>query len=113
LHIFQGLYKQKPWLAFMTTILLMSLAGIPLTGGFIAKYQVFVLAISQGYLAISIFAIVMAVIGVYYYFFVVREVFTETLESNPIKVSKINGALILVCGAAVIILGIFVWYIPI
>ena len=113
LHIFQGLYKQKPWLAFMTTILLMSLAGIPLTAGFIAKYQVFVLAISQGYLAISIFAIVMAVIGVYYYFFVVREVFTETLESNPIKVSKINGALILVCGAAVIILGIFVWYIPI
>lgn len=113
LHIFQGLYKQKPWLAFMTTILLMSLAGIPLTAGFIAKYQVFVLAISQGYLAISIFAIVMAVIGIYYYFFVVREVFTETMESNPIKISKINGTLILVCGAAVIILGIFVWYIPI
>jgi NADH-quinone oxidoreductase subunit N len=113
LHIFQGLYKVKPWIAVITTILLMSLAGIPLTAGFMAKYQVFVLAISQGYLAISIFAIVMAVIGIYYYFFVVREVFTESETSNPVIVSKINAALVFVCGVAIIILGIFVWYVPI
>ncbi|MCX6239436.1 MAG: NADH-quinone oxidoreductase subunit N [Bacteroidia bacterium] len=113
LHIFQGLYKKKPWIAVFTTILLMSLAGIPLTAGFIAKYQVFVLSISQGYLAISIFAILMALIGIYYYFFVVREVFTETAESNPIIVSKLNAALIIVCGVAVVALGIFVWNVPI
>ena len=113
LHIFQGLYKQKPWIAAFATLFLMSLAGIPLTAGFLAKYQVFVLSISQGYLAISIFAILMAVIGIYYYFFVVREVFTETSESNPIIVSKLNAALIIVCGVAVIVLGIFVWYLPI
>jgi NADH-quinone oxidoreductase subunit N len=113
LHIFQGLYKKKPWIAVFTTILLMSLAGIPLTAGFIAKYQVFVLSISQGYLAISIFAILMALIGIYYYFFVVREVFTETAESNPIIVSYLNAALIIVCGIAVVALGIFVWNVPI
>ena len=113
LHIFQGLYKQKPWIAVFATLFLMSLAGIPLTAGFLAKYQVFVLSISQGYLAITLFAILMAIIGIYYYFFVVREVFTETTELNPIIVSKLNAALIIVCGAAVVVLGVFVWYLPI
>ena len=112
LNIFQGLYKKKPWIAVFATILLMSLAGIPLTAGFMAKYQVFVLSIGNGYLAISIFAILMAIVGIYYYFFVVREIFTETAESNPIIVSKINAALIIVCGVAVVVLGIFVRYMP-
>jgi NADH-quinone oxidoreductase subunit N len=107
-QIFQGLFREKPWIAAITTILLMSLAGIPLTAGFMAKYQVFVLSISQGYLSISVFAIVMAIIGVYYYFFVLREVFTDGCHQNPIIVSKINAGLILICGIAVIILGIFV-----
>jgi NADH-quinone oxidoreductase subunit N len=113
LHIFQGLYTQKPWIAAFTTLFLMSLAGIPLTAGFLAKYQVFVLSISQGYLAISILAILTAVIGIYYYFFVVREVFTETTESNPIIVSKINAAVIIVCGVSIVVLGVFVLYLPI
>ena len=113
LSIFRGLFKEKPWIAVFITILLMSLAGIPPTAGFMAKYQVFVLSISSGYLAISIFAIVLAIIGVYYYFFVLREVFTESKESNYIIVSKLNAALIIICGLAVVILGIFVWYVPI
>ncbi len=113
LSIFRGLYKQKPWIAVFLTILLMSMAGIPPTSGFMAKYQVFVLSISQGYLGISIVAILMAVIGIYYYFFVMREVFTEREQSYPIQVSKINAALIVVCGVAVVMLGIFVWNLPI
>jgi NADH-quinone oxidoreductase subunit N len=113
LHIFQGLYKEKPWIAVFTTILFISLAGIPPTAGFMAKYQVFVLSISQGYLAISIFAILMAIIAVYYYFFVIREVFTESEHQYPIIVSKLNAALIIACGVAVVVMGIFVWNLPI
>lgn len=109
LHIFQGLYKEKPWIAVFATILLMSLAGIPITAGFVGKYQILVLSISQGYLAISIFAILTAVVGVYYYFFVIRELYTDSNHMIPIVVSKINAALIIVCGAAVVLLGIFVW----
>ena len=113
LSIFRGLYKQKPWMAVFMTILLMSLAGIPPTAGFLAKYRVFVLSISRGYLAISIFAIVMAIIGVYYYFYVLREAFSESDTPNPIEISKLNAALIIVCGVAVLFLGIFVFQIPI
>lgn len=110
---FRGLFKEKPWIAVFMTILLVSLAGIPPTSGFMAKYQVFVLSISQGNLLISIFAILMAVIGIYYYFFVVRELYTESEQLNPIVVTKLNAALIIACSIGVVLLGIFVWNLPI
>jgi NADH-quinone oxidoreductase subunit N len=110
---FRGLYQQKPWLAVFSTILLISLAGIPPTAGFIAKYQVFVLSISHGYLGISIFAILMAIVGVYYYFYVVREVFTDSDHLEPIVITKLNAALIIVCSLAVIVFGVFAWNLPI
>lgn len=113
LTIFRGLYKEKPWVAVLAIVLLMSLAGIPPTSGFMAKYQVFVLSISQGILLTSIFAIIMAIIGVYYYFFVIREIFTDREQPNSIIVSKINGALIIVCTVAVLVMGIFMWRLPI
>jgi len=113
LFIFRGLFKTKPWIAVFMTILLMSMAGIPPTSGFMAKYQVFVLSISQGILWTSIFAILMAIIGIYYYFNVVREVFTDREQPSIIIVSKLNAALIIVCGVAVVLLGIFVWNLPI
>lgn len=110
---FRGLFKERPWIAVFMTILLMSLAGIPPTAGFMAKYQVFVLSISKGYLAISVFAIIMAIVGVYYYFAVVREVFTDGEHPKPIIVSSVNAALIIACGLAVLALGVFVWDLPI
>jgi NADH-quinone oxidoreductase subunit N len=110
---FQGLYKKAPWVAVFMTILLMSMAGIPPTAGFLAKYQVFILSISQGYLAISIFAILMAIVGIYYYFNVVREVFTDRDHLEPLVITKINAGLIIVCGIAVVVMGIFVWNLPI
>jgi NADH-quinone oxidoreductase subunit N len=104
---FQGLYKEKPWIAVALVILLASMAGIPPTAGFLAKYQVFVLSIGKGYLFISFFAIIMAIIGIYYYFNVIREAYSESEGARPIVVSRINTALIIVCCMAVIVLGIF------
>ena len=113
LYIFRGLYKEKPWIAVLAIVLLMSLAGIPPTSGFMAKYQVFVLSISQGILLTTIFAIVMAIIGVYYYFFVIREIFTDRTQANSIVLSKLNAVLIIACSIAVMAMGIFMWRLPI
>jgi len=113
LYIFRGLYKEKPWIAVLAIVLLMSLAGIPPTSGFMAKYQVFVLSISQGILLTTIFAIIMAIIGVYYYFFVIREIFTDRTQANNIVLSKLNAALIIFCSIAVMAMGIFMWRLPI
>lgn len=113
LTAFQGLYKKAPWLAMFMTLLLMSMAGIPPTSGFLAKYQVFVLSISEGFLAISIFAILMAIVGIYYYFNVVREVFTDRDHLQELVITRINAGLIIICGIAVVVMGIFAWNLPI
>lgn len=110
---FQGLYKTSPWIAVSMTIFLISMAGIPPTAGFIAKYQVFSLSISSGYYGISIFAILMALVGIYYYFSVIREVFTERDHLQPLVITRVNGALIILCTLAVIFMGIFVIHLPI
>jgi NADH-quinone oxidoreductase subunit N len=114
ISIFRGLYKAKPWIAIFAIINLMSLAGIPPTSGFMAKYQVLFLSISKGILLTSIFAIVMAIIGVYYYFFVIREIFTERGQTQTrIEVTWLNAALIIICSVGVLATGIFVWHLPI
>src|SRR5690606_4423175 len=69
---FNGLARKEPALAFFTAIFLFSLAGIPLTGGFMAKYYVLQAAIEHGELLwLVIFALVMAAVSAYYYFRVI------------------------------------------
>jgi NADH-quinone oxidoreductase subunit N len=104
---FQGLYKEKPWIAVCLVVLLASLAGIPPTSGFLAKYQVFVLSIGKGYLFISFFALIMAIIGIYYYFNVIRDAYSESEVARPVVISRMNAALILICTFGVIFLGLF------
>lgn len=65
---FKGLAKERPFLAAMMTIFLLSLAGIPSTIGFIGKFYVFTEAISAGYTLLTILAIMATIVSVYYYF---------------------------------------------
>ncbi len=65
---FKGLAKERPFLAAMMTIFLLSLAGIPSTIGFIGKFYVFTEAISAGYIQLTILAIIATIVSVYYYF---------------------------------------------
>ncbi|NQY20170.1 MAG: NADH-quinone oxidoreductase subunit N [Campylobacteraceae bacterium] len=65
---FKGLAQERPFLAAMMTIFLFSLAGIPSTIGFIAKFYVFTETIIAGYTALTVLAIVATIVSVYYYF---------------------------------------------
>ncbi len=100
--IFRGLFRANPWLALVTMLLLLSLAGIPLTAGFVAKYQVFMLAIGAGFIKTAVFAVVMALVGIYYYVLVIREAFTPAEETPVLVVSPINWLVVSACGVAVV-----------
>lgn len=65
---FFGLAKHNPLLAFAFTISLLSLAGIPLTAGFWAKFFVFSDVFNKNLLYPVVIAILMSAVGVYYYF---------------------------------------------
>jgi NADH-quinone oxidoreductase subunit N len=76
---FNGLAQKEPLLAFTASIFLFSLAGIPLTGGFMAKYYVLLAVVQQGHLLwLVIFALLMAAISVYYYFRVIIAMYFKT-----------------------------------
>ena len=105
---FNGLGKREPLLAFVTTIFLLSLAGIPLTGGFMAKYYVLVAAVEQGQvLWLVIFALLMAAISVYYYFRVITAMYFKQGSpelSSPVTPS--DKMMLVVTAVLVILLGV-------
>jgi len=75
-----GLARTNPLLAFVLTVAMLSLAGIPLTGGFFGKFLIFVAAVDQGYIGLVVFAVVMSMVGIYYY---LRPVIAMYLQPAP------------------------------
>jgi len=107
---FNGLASKEPVLAFSLTVFLLSLAGIPLTAGFFAKYFMLAAAVKTGtYLWLVIFAVLMAAVSVYYYFRVIQAMyFRKSDEAVPApEVSRSFKAILLLTAIALIAFGIF------
>lgn len=68
---FNGLAKTHPFLAFVVTIAMLSLSGIPLTAGFIGKFMMFGAAMQDYHVILLVLAAINAAIGVFYYLRVV------------------------------------------
>lgn len=83
---FNGLVRKKPVQAIMLTVALLSMASIPPMAGFWAKYALFTDAIEAGYLWITVIGVVNTLIGVYYYFKVIRAMLLEPADERPISV---------------------------
>ncbi|MBC7555275.1 MAG: NADH-quinone oxidoreductase subunit N [Taibaiella sp.] len=108
---FNGLAKKNPLLAFVATIFLFSLAGIPLTGGFMAKYYVLLAVVQQApqthLLWLVIFALLMAAISVYYYFRVIIAMYFKTGEPElTSEVTVYDKTMLVVTCAIVILIGV-------
>lgn len=105
---FNGLAKKEPLLAFTASIFIFSLAGIPLTGGFMAKYYVLLAVVQQGQLLwLVIFALLMAAISIYYYFRVIIAMYFKTGSpemSSPVTTG--DKAMLIITCALVILLGV-------
>jgi NADH-quinone oxidoreductase subunit N len=105
---FNGLARTQPLLAVTTTIFLFSLAGIPLTAGFFAKYFVLTAAVQQGNLLwLVIVAVLCAAISVYYYFRVIIAMFFKQGEPQTAEITGGFKFMLVVTAAIVIILGVF------
>lgn len=68
---FNGLGKKNPLVAFALTVAMLSLAGIPLTAGFMGKYLMFMNVMDNYQVVLVVIAIVNALVGFYYYFRVI------------------------------------------
>lgn len=83
---FNGLGKSNPFLAFVLTISMLSLAGIPLTAGFIGKFFMFSRALAQYQIWLSVLAVINAVISIFYYFRVIIAMYFNQQERSAISI---------------------------
>lgn len=105
-----GLAKRAPWLAAVMTILMFSLAGIPPMVGFYAKFAILQALVSTnlaGYVVLAVVAVLLSLIGAYYYLRVVKVMYFDAPSNQP-AVSAGGGTSLLLAanGAAVLLLGV-------
>ena len=102
---FNGLAKKEPLVALTTTICLLSLAGIPLTGGFLGKYFMLASLVKMGGLLqfyLAIFAVLCAAVSVYYYFRLIQAMYFK--EGEPVMAPISKGLKIGLVGLVVLII---------
>lgn len=102
---FYGLSKRSPFLAVMTVVAMLSLAGIPPTAGFFAKYYIFISAMQKGLTYLVLLAVLGSLIGVYYYFRVIIAMFREG-SVEKMQIGFNFKFVLFVVGIVAIVLGI-------
>lgn len=79
---FNGFAKKNSFLAFVAALALISMAGIPPTSGFFAKFSVLKLTVEGNYLWLAIVGVVNAIIGIFYYFKLIISMYFKHPEEN-------------------------------
>lgn len=103
---FNGLNKKNPLMAALLTMSMLSLAGIPPFAGFLGKYYIFSEAVKNGFVAITLIAIINSMIGVYYYFKIVLVMYTKPANENNPEPTQAYWLVGIVCVALGLIIGL-------
>lgn len=105
-----GLNRKHPWYAFIMLLAMFSMAGIPPLMGFAAKFYVVVALLEQGLVPLAVFAMIMSLIGAFYYLRVVKTMYFDELPENgganenlgfaAYALLSVNALILLVLGIA-------------
>ncbi len=104
-----GLGLRHPVMGACMTIFLLSMAGIPLTSGFIGKYGLFNSAVNAGQVPLVVIAVLTSVVSVYYYLRVIVYMFMKEADGNQAIYQNLKGAGIAatITAAATVQFGLF------
>ena len=105
-----GLAQRSPWVAGVMTVFMFSLAGVPPLVGFYAKLSVLQALVSTGlsaHIGLAVFAVLMSLIGAYYYIRVVKVMYFDApARAEALVRSPGISALLALNGAAVLVFGL-------
>jgi len=105
---FKGLNQRSPWYAFMMLLAMFSLAGVPPTVGFYAKFSVIAAAVDIGLVWLAVVAVLASLVGAFYYLRIVKLMyFDDPVEAPPIAARLDTRLLLSVNGLALLLLGVF------
>ncbi len=103
---YAGLGKRSPFLAFAMAVFLASLAGIPPLAGFVSKFVLFAAAMEAGLGWLAFIAVINSGISVYYYFKLVRSMYSEG-NGEAIEVPAEAKTAIIICLLILFVFGIY------
>ena len=104
---FKGLFWKRPGIAIVFTLSLLSLAGIPLTAGFIAKFYVILEGMKAGLMVLIISMIINSVIGLYYYLRIITTLFSTASETKLTELSFFGNITLAIIAVSILLLGIY------
>ena len=104
---FNGLAAKNPFLAFVLTVAMLSLAGIPLTAGFIGKFYMFSGALAHYQLWLVIIAVINAIISIFYYFRVIIAMYFRSAERTEVVVPAYYTFVLGLSALVTIIIGVY------
>ena len=104
---FNGFARQQPLVAATLVIFLLSLAGIPLTAGFLSKFYMLSATVAVGNTWLAVFAVLMAAVSVYYYFRLIQAMYFKEGSATLPQVSVTFKVTLVAVAAITIILGVF------
>lgn len=110
LDLLKGLIYQQPYLAVSLIIALLSMAGIPVTAGFFAKYYVLSALMVSSYKWMVIVALLASVLSIVYYFkliLVMFETSNKQKATHPITLNNREWALLFICLILLVITGVY------
>ena len=103
---YAGLYYRAPWTAAGMVVLLVSLAGLPVTGGFFGKLFILLSAVQMKDYWLAAIMVVTSVISYYFYFSIIRQMFMRTAETEAkLSVPVPTGIVAWICVVATLALG--------
>ena len=105
---YAGLGRRSPILAGLLTLFLLSLIGIPFTGGFFAKFYVFTAALRSELVGLTIIGVINSAVAAYYYLrLIVYMYMREPLTDEPVVPVRFGAGFAMgLCAAATIYLGV-------
>ena len=107
---YRGLAYRSPVLAGAMAFFLLSLIGIPFTGGFFAKFYVFSAALQSGMFALAIIGLVNSGIACFYYLRLLMALYAKPSDASPVltvpRMSLTLGLAILLSASATLLLGV-------
>ncbi|MBL8463797.1 MAG: NADH-quinone oxidoreductase subunit NuoN [Thauera sp.] len=104
---FKGLNKRSSWYALMMLFVMFSMAGVPFFIGFFAKLSVLQAVVAAGYFWLAVLAVVMSVIGAFYYLRVVKVMyFDDPVDESPIHAAPEVRVMLSANGLAIAALGL-------
>ena len=104
---YKGLFWKRPWMAGVFTLCMLSLAGIPITAGFIAKFYLIYEGMKAGLLILIFSMIINSVIGLYYYLRVITTMFSTSNNDELPSVSLLGKLTLILITAGILILGVY------